>query len=114
MYFDSVLVNILSYYVKRSRSAPTIDFSFSEKNLKLEKMQLSLQAAEESLKNAKDREVKLEEDWRKGQDNLYARIKELETEIENLKVSKKEENEAVATSTIQIKVALTILLASQM
>ena len=67
-------------------------------------MESSLKISEESLKNAKNSEVEQLEAWRREEEKFSVKINRLETEIENLKVSQKEENAATASSSIQIKV----------
>ena len=67
-------------------------------------MESSLKVSEESLKNAKNSEVEQLEAWRKEEEKFSVKINRLETEIESLKVSQKEENAATASSSIQIKV----------
>ena len=69
-------------------------------------MESSLKVSEESLKNAKNSEVKQLEAWRREEEKFSVKIKSLETDLENLKVSQKEENAAAASSSIQIKVIL--------
>ena len=77
----------------------------------MEETQSSVQVAEDALKIAKDRETNQQESRRKEIENLHAGIKDLENELENLKSSQKEETEAVATRSLQIKVCLAINIA---
>jgi len=88
----------LSDSVKKMTSA------LSEKSHKVVELESSLKVSEESLKNAKNSEVKQLEAWRREEEKFSVKIKSLETDLENLKVSQKEENAAAASSSIQIKV----------
>lgn len=72
-------------------------FYFSEKESMLDAMEISL-------KDTKEKQMKEKEDWRKEEEKLFVKIKELENTNDKLQTAQKAEKENVSSTAIQLKV----------
>ena len=86
-----------------------VKFCSSEKDKKLNELEVSVEVAEKSLKDAREKEMKQKGNFEKVKENFCEQLNELKRINLDLKTSQKEEKEATSMSSIQLKVCTNLL-----